>query len=53
MTWMTLDHELQLRAIVDMNDYGSWAEDSGCYKQRRDIDDMNPKSSAQGSKWYE
>ena len=37
-----------------MNDYGSWAKGSRCYKQLRVIDDMyDSESSTQGFRCYE
>ena len=34
-----------LREMVDMNDYGSWAEGLTCYEQLRIVDDINYSES--------
>ena len=48
MIWTILGRETmalkcyeQHKPIVDMNEFGSWAQGSRCYEQLRVVDDMN------------
>ena len=44
----------ELRAIIHMNDLGSWVEGSRCHEQLKVLDDMNDfESWAEASKYYE